>query len=79
MEGVGTSLRIYCLVCPVLWLTLIIKVDQPVGTGFSYVNTNAYLHELPEVSSSFTWVNVLDGCTISSISGKMDRTIPRVS
>ena len=25
-------------------------VDQPVGTGFSYVNTDSYLHELPEVS-----------------------------
>lgn len=24
-------------------------VDQPVGTGFSYVDTNAFLHELPEV------------------------------
>jgi carboxypeptidase D len=36
-----------------LWLRLIMTVDQPVGTGFSYVNTNAYLHELPEVSCSF--------------------------
>lgn len=26
-------------------------VDQPVGTGFSYVNTDSFLHELPEVSS----------------------------
>ena len=25
-------------------------VDQPVGTGFSYVNTDSYLHELPQVS-----------------------------
>jgi carboxypeptidase D len=24
-------------------------VDQPVGTGFSYVNTDSYVHELPEV------------------------------
>jgi carboxypeptidase D len=24
-------------------------VDQPVGTGFSYVNTDSYIHELPEV------------------------------
>jgi carboxypeptidase D len=22
-------------------------VDQPVGTGFSYVNTNSYIHDLP--------------------------------
>jgi len=27
-------------------------VDQPVGTGFSYVNTDSYLHELPEVCPS---------------------------
>jgi len=26
-------------------------VDQPVGTGYSYVNTDSYLHELPEVYS----------------------------
>jgi len=26
-------------------------VDQPVGTGFSYVNTDSFLHELPEASS----------------------------
>ena len=25
-------------------------VDQPVGTGFSFVDGNAFLHELPEVS-----------------------------
>lgn len=28
-------------------------VDQPVGTGFSYVNTNRYLHELPEMARQF--------------------------
>ncbi|KAL2011812.1 hypothetical protein VTN00DRAFT_4530 [Thermoascus crustaceus] len=28
-------------------------VDQPVGTGFSYVNTNSYLHELTEMSAQF--------------------------
>jgi carboxypeptidase D len=28
-------------------------VDQPVGTGFSYVNTDSYLHELDEMSSQF--------------------------
>lgn len=26
-------------------------VDQPVGTGYSFVDGNAYLHELPEVSN----------------------------
>lgn len=28
-------------------------VDQPVGTGFSYVNTNSYLHELDEMADQF--------------------------
>lgn len=28
-------------------------VDQPVGTGFSYVNTDSYLHELDEMANSF--------------------------
>lgn len=28
-------------------------VDQPVGTGFSYVNTDSYIHELNEMSAHF--------------------------
>ena len=28
-------------------------VDQPAGTGFSYVDTNAYLHELDEMAAHF--------------------------
>ncbi|KAL7274988.1 Cell death protease [Rhizina undulata] len=28
-------------------------VDQPVGTGFSYVNSNSYLHDLPEMADHF--------------------------
>lgn len=28
-------------------------VDNPVGTGFSYVDTNAYLHELTEMADQF--------------------------
>ncbi|KAI9370931.1 Alpha/Beta hydrolase protein [Aspergillus egyptiacus] len=28
-------------------------VDQPVGTGFSFVNTNSYLHELDEMAAQF--------------------------
>lgn len=28
-------------------------VDQPVGTGFSYVNTDHYVHELEEMSAQF--------------------------
>lgn len=28
-------------------------VDNPVGTGFSYVDTDSYLHELPEMADQF--------------------------
>ncbi|ODQ52926.1 carboxypeptidase KEX1 [Saitoella complicata NRRL Y-17804] len=28
-------------------------VDQPVGVGFSYVDTDSFLHELPEMSAQF--------------------------
>lgn len=28
-------------------------VDQPVGTGFSYVNTDSFLHELDEMAKHF--------------------------
>ena len=28
-------------------------VDNPVGTGFSYVDTDSYLHELPEMAEQF--------------------------
>jgi carboxypeptidase D len=27
-------------------------VDNPVGTGFSYVDTNQFLHELPEMADN---------------------------
>jgi carboxypeptidase D len=28
-------------------------VDQPVGTGFSYVNTDSYIHELDVMANQF--------------------------
>lgn len=28
-------------------------VDNPVGTGFSYVDTDAYIHELDEMADQF--------------------------
>ena len=28
-------------------------VDNPVGTGFSYVDSNSYLHELDEMAKQF--------------------------
>jgi hypothetical protein len=28
-------------------------VDNPVGTGFSFVDTDSYVHELPEMASQF--------------------------
>jgi len=32
----------------------IVFVDNPVGTGFSYVDSNSYVHELPEMANQFT-------------------------
>ena len=31
----------------------VLFVDNPVGTGFSYVDTNAYVHELDEMADQF--------------------------
>ncbi|KAI9815009.1 MAG: Cell death protease [Pycnora praestabilis] len=31
----------------------VLFVDQPVGTGFSYVDTNSYVHELQEMADQF--------------------------
>ncbi|KAI9888573.1 MAG: Cell death protease [Vezdaea aestivalis] len=31
----------------------VVFVDQPAGTGFSYVNTDSYLHELDEMAAQF--------------------------
>lgn len=31
----------------------VLFVDNPVGTGFSYVDSNAYLHELDEMTDQF--------------------------
>ena len=27
-------------------------IDNPVGTGFSYVDTDSYIHELPEMAAN---------------------------
>jgi hypothetical protein len=45
-------------------------VDQPVGTGFSYVNSDSYLHELTEVFP-FSSVLIPDGGTVLDIFGAM--------
>jgi len=31
----------------------VLFVDNPIGTGFSYVNTNGYVHELDEMADQF--------------------------
>jgi carboxypeptidase D len=31
----------------------IMFVDNPVGTGYSFVDTDSYIHELPEMASQF--------------------------
>lgn len=33
--------------------TNLVFVDQPVGTGFSYVDTDSYVHELDAMASEF--------------------------
>lgn len=33
----------------------VLFVDQPVGTGFSYVNSDSYLTELTQVGSYSSW------------------------
>ncbi len=31
----------------------VLFVDQPVGTGFSYVDTNSFVHELKDMADQF--------------------------
>jgi carboxypeptidase D len=52
---------------------VLITVDQPVGTGFSYVNTDSYIHELPEVSLyDDKYLQDIDGSAVFSIFGAME-------
>jgi carboxypeptidase D len=52
---------------------VLITVDQPVGTGFSYVNTDSYIHELPEVSRyDDKYLQDIDGSAVFSIFGAVE-------
>lgn len=31
----------------------VLFVDNPVGTGYSYVDTDSYVHDLPEMANQF--------------------------
>ena len=44
---------LYTKVFPVLNGNSVMFVDNPVGTGFSYVDTNAYVTELPQMADQF--------------------------
>jgi len=58
--------------------TDIAAVDNPVGTGFSYVNTDSYVHELSEVDFPPIYfrlpIDLLqpDGWSIPNIFGQVD-------
>lgn len=53
-------------------------VDNPVGTGFSYVNTDSYVHELPEMANQFVmflekWFTIFPEYEHDDVSGKTGR------
>jgi carboxypeptidase D len=48
-------------------------VDNPVGTGFSYVDTNHYVHELQEMANQFVqflekWFNLFPEYSMDDVS-----------
>jgi carboxypeptidase D len=53
----------------------IMFVDNPVGTGFSYVDTDSYVSELPEMASQFVqfldkWFALFPEYEHDDVSGK---------
>jgi len=80
-KEVGMNSQIYFLVSNPIKLKVSVDigaVDNPVGTGFSYVNTDSYVHELSEVEFPPTYfrpsVDLVqtDGCSILNIFGQVD-------
>jgi carboxypeptidase D len=49
VENEGSWHEFANLLFGMMVFTELMVVDQPVGTGYSYVDTDSFLHELPEV------------------------------
>ena len=55
----------------------VLFVDQPVGTGFSYSDTNAYVHEMNEMASNMVtflekWFEIFPEYAHTDVSPKSD-------
>lgn len=57
-------------------------VDNPVGTGFSFVDTDSYLHELPDMANQFVqflekWFALFPEYEHDDVSAADGRFLPR--
>jgi hypothetical protein len=61
----------------------VLFVDNPVGTGFSYVDTNAYVHELDDMAEQFVtflekWYALFPEYEHDDVSGPLLSAISRL-